>query len=171
MADLEEDFSGNDKHYKVLRKALKEKNMALWNEFATSAGPYFRADLRGMDLSGQDLTGAQLRGARLEKTNFDRANLSAADLTDASLTGASLRDAILEGTRLKVETRVKVRRTVAIDPTQLDPEARRHRKLEQQRTQAVAFLEESKKKELALAAQKARVKAKNTPSPFTNTSR
>ncbi|MEI8095573.1 MAG: pentapeptide repeat-containing protein [Spirochaetales bacterium] len=171
MSDSLEDFSGNDKHYKMLRKALKEMNIALWNEFAAAAGPRFRADLRGMDLSGQNLSGAKLRGARLEKANLDRANLTGADLTEATLTGASLREAILEGTKLKVPAKVSVRKAPEPDISELDPEARRHRKLEQQREQAVAFLESSKKKEEALIEQKARVKAKNNPSPFTNTSR
>jgi hypothetical protein len=171
MAESQEDFSGNDKHYKMLHKALREKDMSLWNDFAAAAGPRFRADLRGMDLSGQDLTGALLRGARLEQVNFDRANLTGADLSEATMTGASLREAVLEGTRMKVPVKVSAVKAAPPAMADLDPEARRRRKLESQREQAVAFLESSKKKEEALAEQKARVKAKNNPSPFTNNSR
>jgi len=171
MADFEEDFSGNDKHYKMLRKALQEKDIALWNDFAASMGPRFRADLRGMDLSGQDLSGVKLCGAKLDKACLDGANLTGADLSEATLTGATLREAILSGTRMKVPVKVTVRKPPAVEMVDLDPEARRRRKLDIQREQAMAFLEDSKKKEQALAEQKARVKAKNNPSPFTNNSK
>jgi len=171
MADFEEDFSGNDKHYKMLRKALQGKDIGLWNEFAASMGPRFRADLRGMDLRNQDLTGIRLCGAKLEKACLDGANLTGADLTGASLVGATLRDAVLSGTKLKVEVKVSVRKPPVPDMAELDPEARRRRKLDSQRDQALAFLEDSKKKKQALEEQKARVRAKNNPSPFTNDSK
>ena len=168
MASAEEDFLGNDKHYKVLRKALLEKNISLWNEFSASLGPRFRADLRGMNLEGQNLAGIHLVGARLEGTCFDKADLTGADLTGATLMGATFREAVLSGTRLKAPTRVVVHKKTVENPETLDPETRRRLKIERMQEQAEGFLLERAKKEAALVKQKALVKAKNNPSPFWN---
>ena len=168
MADGEEDFTGNDKHYKVLRKALLENNITAWNEFSASMGPRFRADLRGMRLNGRNLAGIKLVGARLDGACLDGADLSGADLTGASLAGVTFRDAKLEGTRLKAPTKVKVRSKTIENPETLDPETRRRLKIERSQEQARDFLEDRAKKEAALIRQKAQVKARNNPSPFSN---
>ena len=168
MADAEEDFSGNDKHYKVLRKALSENNIAAWNEFSASMGPRFRADLRGMKLEGRNLAGIKLVGARLDGACLDRADLSGADLTGASLVGVTFREANLEGTRLKAPSKVTVRSKSVENPEKLDPETRRRLKIERMQEQAKDFLEDRAKKEAALVKQKAQVKARNNPSPFSN---
>ena len=168
MAEAEEEFSGNDKHYKVLRKALLENDISLWNEFAASMGPRFKADLRGIRLDGCNLTGAKLTGAKLDGACLDGADLSGADLTGASLAGASFRDAKLEGTRLKSAVKITVRSKSVENPEALDPDTRRRLKIERMQDQAREFLEDRAKKEAALERQKAQVKARNNPSPFTN---
>jgi len=170
MAEAQEDFSGNDKHYKVLRKALSDNNIAAWNEFAASMGPRFRADLTGIRLEGRNLAGAKLTGARLDGACLDGADLTGADLTGASLTGATFRDAKLDGTRLK-SPKVTVRSKAVENPETLDPETRRRLKIEKMQDQAREFLEDRAKKEAALERQKAQVKARNNPSPFTNSER
>lgn len=172
MAETLEDFSGNDKHYKVLRKALSENDISVWNDFAASMGPRFKADLRGIRLEGKNLAGAKLTGARLEGACLDGADLTGADLTDASLTGATFRDAKLDGTpKLKSQVKVTVRSKAVANPETLDPETRRRLKIERMQEQAREFLEDKAKKEVALEKQKAQVKARNNPSPFTNTER
>jgi hypothetical protein len=172
MAEPQEDFSGNDKHYKVLRKALQENDISIWNDFSASMGPRFRADLRGIRLEGKNLAGAKLTGARLDGACLDGADLTGADLTDATLTGATFRDAKLDGTpRLKSQAKVTVRTKVAPQPESLDPETRRRLKIERMQEQAREFLVDKAKKEVALEKQKAQVKARNNPSPFTNTER
>ena len=170
MEGFEEEFSGNEKHYKILRKALSEKNISLWNDFAASLGAGFRADLTGMDLSGRDLTGAKLTGARLDGVCLDGANLTGADLSGASLTGASFRDARLEGTRT-TPPRMKVRSKSIENPETLDLETRRRLKIHRIQDQAREFLEDKAKKEAVQAKQKAQVKARNNPSPFANEDR
>ncbi len=170
MAEEQEDFSGNDKHYKVLHKALSENNIGLWNEFAASMGPRFRADLKGIRLDGRNLAGAKLTGARLDGACLDGADLSGADLTGASLTGVTFRDAKLEGTKLH-SPKVTVRSKSVENPETLDPETRRRLKIERMQDQAREFLEDRAKKEAALERQKAQVKARNNPSPFTNSER
>jgi uncharacterized protein YjbI with pentapeptide repeats len=169
MAEAQEDFSGNDKHYKVLRKALSENNIALWNEFSASMGPRFRADLRGMHLGGCQLAGVKLVGAKLEGACLDGADLTGADLTGATLTGATFRDAKLEGTKLKSAAKITVRSKSVENPETLDPETRRRLKIERMQDQAKEFLVDRAKKEAALERQKAQVKARNNPSPFSNT--
>lgn len=169
MAESQEEYSGNEKHYKVLRKALSENNISHWNEFAASMGPRFRADLRGIRLEGKNLAGIKLVGARLEGACFDGADLTGADLTDASMTGASFRDAKLDGTpRLKNQAKVTVRSKSVENPETLDPETRRRLKIERMQEQARDFLVDKAKKEAALERQKAQVKARNNPSPFSN---
>jgi hypothetical protein len=167
MADSQEDFSGNDKHYKVLRKALSENDISIWNTFAASMGPRFKADLRGIRLEGKNLAGAKLSGARLDGACLDGADLTGADLTGASLTGASFRDAKLDGTP-KVKAKVVIRTKSAENPETLDPETRRRLKIERMQEQARDFLIDKAKKEAALERQRAQVKARNNPSPFTN---
>ena len=169
MAEAEEEFSGNDKHYKVLRKALSENDISLWNEFAASMGPRFKADLRGIRLEGCNLSGAKLTGAKLDGACLDGANLSGADLTGASLAGASFREAKLEGTRLKSAVKITVRSKSVENPEALDPDTRRRLKIERMQDQAREFLVDRAKKEAALEKQKAQVKARNNPSPFANT--
>jgi len=168
MADAEEDFSGNDKHYKVLRKALSENNIAVWNDFSASMGPRFRADLRGIWLQGRNLVGIKLVGAKLDGACLDGADLSGADLTGATLVGATFRDAKLEGTRLKAPSKVTVRSKAVENPETLDPDTRRRLKIDRMQEQARGFLEDRAKKEAALVKQKAQVKARNNPSPFSN---
>lgn len=168
MADVEEDFNGNDKHYKMLRKALSENDISVWNAFAASMGPGFRADLRGIRLKGQNLKGIKLTGARLEGACLDGADLTDADLTGASLTGATFRDAILGGTKLKGPAKITVRSKAPENPEALDPETRRRLKIEKMQNQAREFLEDRAKKEAALVRQKAQVKARNNPFPFTS---
>lgn len=169
MADSQDDFSGNDKHFKVLRNALSEKDISIWNAFSASMGPRFRADLRGINLAGQDLSGAKLVGARLDGACLDGANLTGADLTGASLTGASLRDAKLDGTP-KLKNKVVVRSKTAVSTEPQDPDTRRRIKIERMQEQARDFLVDKAKKEAALERQKAHVKARNNPSPFSNDS-
>lgn len=172
MAEPTEEFSGNDKHYKVLRKALAENNISVWNDFAASMGPRFRADLRGIRLEGKNLAGAKLAGARLDGACLDGADLTGADLTDASLTGATFREAKLDGTpRLRNQVKVRVRTKTVENPETLDPETRRRLKIERMQEQAREFLEDKAKKELALQKQRAQVKARNNPAPFTNSER
>lgn len=167
MAQDEEDFRGNDKHYKVLRKALSEKDIGVWNTFAASMGPRFRADLRGMELSGCNLAGARLAGARLDGACLDEADLAGADLTGASLIGATLRDAKFDQTKITTPARVKVKvKTSRPNPETLDADTRRRLKIERSQEAAREFLEDRAKKEAAAARQKAQIKAKNNPSPF-----
>jgi uncharacterized protein YjbI with pentapeptide repeats len=169
MAEAEaEDFNGNDKHYKVLRKALSENDISHWNSFAASMGPKFRADLRGIRLAGQNLRGIKLTGARLEGACLDGADLTGADLTGASLTGATFRDAVLDGAKLKGPSKITVRTKSPENPESLDPETRRRLKIEKMQSQAKEFLEDRAKKEAALVKQKAQVKARNNPFPFTS---
>lgn len=169
MVEAQEDFQGNDKHYKMLHKALSENDISIWNKFAASMGPRFRADLRGIRLEGRNLAGAKLTGARLEGACLDGADLTGADLTGASLTGASLREAKLVGTpKLKNQVKVTARKT---EPESTDPEVRRRRKIEGMQERAKEFLEERARKEQALEKQKAQVRARNNPSPFTNNDR
>ena len=171
MAEPQEDFSGNDKHYKVLRKALSENDISLWNQFAASMGPRFKADLRGMRLEGKNLAGIKLTGARLDGACLDGADLSGADLTGASLVGATFREAKLEGTKLKNPSKVTVRSKSVENPETQDPETRRRLKIERMQDQAREFLVDRAKKEAALVKQKAQVKARNNPSPFSNEER
>lgn len=172
MAEAQEDFSGNDKHYKVLRKALQENDISIWNDFAASMGPRFKADLRGIRLEGKNLAGAKLTGARLDGACLDGADLTGADLTDASLTGATFREAKIDGTpRLKSQMKVTVRTKSVQNPETLDPDTRRRLKIERMQEQAREFLVDKAKKEIALEKQKAQVRARNNPSPFTNTER
>lgn len=168
MAEAQEDFLGNDKHYKVLRKALLQNDIEVWNSFAASMGPRFRADLRGMQLTGCRLAGAKLAGAKLDGACLDEADLTGADLTGASLVGATLREARLDGTKIKSPARVKVRVRSALPdhPETLDPDTRRRLKIERSQEQAREFLEDRAKKEAAQARQKAQIKARNNPSPF-----
>jgi len=170
MAEAQEDFSGNEKHYKVLHKALSENNIAHWNEFAVSMGPGFKADLKGISLEGRNLAGAKLTGAKLDGACLDGADLTGADLTGASLTGATFREAKLDGTKLK-SPKVTVRTKSVENPETLDPETRRRLKIERMQDQAKEFLVDRAKKEAALERQKAQVKARNNPSPFTNSDR
>jgi uncharacterized protein YjbI with pentapeptide repeats len=171
MAEAQEDFSGNDKHYKVLRKALSENNISHWNDFAASMGPRFRADLRGMRLEGANLAGIKLTGAKLDGACLDGADLSGADLTGASLVGVTFRDARLDGTKLKSPAKVTVRSKSVTNPETQDPETRRRLKIERMQDQAREFLVDRAKKEAALEKQKAQVKARNNPSPFSNEDR
>ncbi len=171
MAEAQEDFSGNDKHYKVLRKALAENDISLWNDFAASMGPRFKADLRGIVLLGKNLAGAKLTGAKLDGACLDGADLSGADLTGASLTGASFREAKLDGAKLKTPAKVTVRSKSVENPEMMDSETRRRLKIERMQDQAKEFLEDRAKKEAALVRQKAQVKARNNPSPFSNEER
>jgi uncharacterized protein YjbI with pentapeptide repeats len=167
MAEALEDFRGNDKHYKVLRKALLENDIGIWNTFASSMGPRFRADLRGMLLTGCNLAGARLAGARLDGACLDEADLTGTDLTGASLVGATLRDAKLDQTKMKTPARVVVKiKTSRPDTAQLDPDARRRLKIERSQEAAREFLEERAKKEAAQERQRAQIKARNNPSPF-----
>jgi|GEM_PF-1651777 len=169
MADANENFDGNDKHYKVLRQALHEDDITVWNEFAASMGPRFRADLRGIQLNGADLRGAKLTGARLENACLDNADLTDADLTGASLTGASFRNATLSRPpRLSSKARVTIRSDRPVAVESLPPEVRRQRRIDQMQQTAKDFLEEKAQKEAALERQKAQVKARNNPSPFQN---
>jgi len=165
MAEVE-DFNGNDKHYKVLRKALVENDISVWNDFAASMGPRFKADLRGISLQGKNLRGIKLTGAKLEGACLDGADLTDADLTGAALSGATFRDAVLEGTRLRAPVKITVRSKSPENPETLDPETRRRLKIERMQEQAREFLEDKAKKEAALVRQKAQVKARNNPSPF-----
>lgn len=165
------EFSGNDRHFKALRKALSDKNIQLWNEFSASMGPRFRADLRGMDLSGCDLAGARLTYARLEGACFDGADLRGADFTGATLTGATFREARLEGARLKTPAQVRVRSKAVDNPETLDPETRRRLKIERMQEQALDFLQDRARKAEAQRREKERVKVRNNPSPFTNSDR
>ena len=164
----QEDFIGNDKHYKMLRKALSENDIGIWNTFAASMGPRFRADLRGMSLAGAGLAGVQLAGARLDGACLDEADLTGANLIGASLVGATLREAKLEQAKIKAPARVKVKVKASLPdrPEQLDPETRRRLKIERAQEQAREFLEERAKKEAAEERRRAQVKARNNPSPF-----
>jgi uncharacterized protein YjbI with pentapeptide repeats len=167
MAEAHEDFRGNDKHYKVLRKALSENDIGVWNTFAASMGPRFRADLKGMVLAGCNLAGARLAGARLDGACLDEADLTGADLTGASLVGATLRDAKFDQTKLKTPARIRVKvKTSRPDADHLDPETRRRLKIERSQEAAREFLEDRAKKEAAAARQKAQIKERNNPSPF-----
>jgi uncharacterized protein YjbI with pentapeptide repeats len=171
MAEAVEEFNGNDKHYKVLHKALAENDISLWNAFAASMGPRFKADLRGIRLNGKNLKGIKLAGAKLDGACFDGADLTGADFTGATLVGATFRDATLEGTRLKGPTKITVRSKSPDNPETLDPETRRRLKIERMQDQAREFLVDRAKKEAALVKQKAQVKARNNPFPFTTEDR
>lgn len=161
----EENFNGNDKHYKMMRKAAAAADMRIWNEFCASMGPFFKADLRGIHLQGAVLRGALLVGARLDDACLDQADLTGADLTGATLTGASFREAILERAKITVPGKVKIRaKTTTQEST--DPEIRRRQKIENQQTMAREFLKDQAKKAEALAQQQAAVKARNNPFPF-----
>ena len=168
MAEAQEDFIGNDKHYKVLRKALSQNDIGVWNTFAASMGPRFKADLRGIRLTGAQLAGARLAGARLDGACLDEADLTGADLTGASLIGATLRDAKIDQAKIKSPARVKIKVKAAPpqNPETLDPETRRRLKIERAQEAAREFLEERAKKEAVEERRRAQIKARNNPSPF-----
>lgn len=168
FAEDQERFLGNDKHLKVLKKAMESDNVAQWNEFAASLGPHFKADLRGADLSGQNLSGINLRGARLDEVSFDQSDLSFADLTGAVLTGATFRESVLKSTKMKAPVRVKTAKSAdsAAPAPQENPLQRRRRRLAAMQEQAEALLEERKKKQEAQDALHAKVKEKNRGTTF-----
>jgi hypothetical protein len=164
----QENFIGNDKHLKVLLQASQARDPALWNDFSSSMGPRFRADLRGADLQGAYLAGMKLTGARLEGARLDNADLSGADLTGSELTGTSFRDANLTGAKLKLpQARIRiVAKKPEIDVN--DPEARRRRRMDNLERSAQALLKDRLSKQKAQKEQGERTKAKNSPSPFAN---
>lgn len=170
FSDEQERFLGNDKHFKVLKKAMESDNVGQWNEFAASLGPHFRADLRGADLTGQNLSGINLRGARLDDVCFDQCDLSFADLTGAVLTGATFRESVLKSTKMKAPVKVKTAKAAVntAAETAESPEIRRRRRLAAMQEQAEALLVERKKKQEAQEALLAKVKEKNRGTMFSD---
>jgi hypothetical protein len=103
----QENFIGNDRHLKVLAKAIAEQDMEVWNRFCHSMGPGFSPDLRGIDLTGAPLHGANFRRARLQNAKLCEADLSKANFFEAKLIGASLKGAVLKGAKIKVKPKVR----------------------------------------------------------------
>lgn len=169
FSEEQENFLGNDKHLKVLRKAIESENMAVWNEFSSSLGPHFKADLRGADLQGQTLCGINLRGARLDEVCFDGCDLSSADLTGAVLNGATFRGATLNATKMKVPVRVKAK-VKAVETTEApeSPDIRRRKRMAAMQESAEALLAERQKNQQAQDELHARIKEKNRGSAFRN---
>jgi hypothetical protein len=84
------DFFGNERQLKMIKRALEEENIIIWNKFNLSNGPLFKANLKGINLSGLELkeinlTRANLTGANLVETDLRFAKLENAQLSKADL--------------------------------------------------------------------------------------
>jgi len=79
----------NKEHYEILKKALNEEDIEIWNEWRKD-NPKIIPDLTGADLSAANLEGANLSGANLEGTALVGANLAYANSTGANLEVANL---------------------------------------------------------------------------------
>lgn len=100
MTDTDPPFRGNDKHFKILRKAISEGDISAWNRFARESGSAFRARLAGVNLADFDIREANLRNADFTGAVLSRCRLTRADLSGARLKGARLDGADLTGARL-----------------------------------------------------------------------
>jgi hypothetical protein len=141
----QENFIGNDRHLKILAKAIAAGDMEVWNRFCHSMGPGFSPDLRGIDLSGASLKGANFRRARLQNADLSQADLTQAIFFGAKLTGASLKNATLKGAKIKVKLKAHTSTPSKIPEDVLkDPMKKKFFKLRQIENAAKALLEEKK---------------------------
>lgn len=105
----QEHFRGNERQLKLLLKAIREKDISIWNKFITSNGKYFVANLEGADLSYLDLKEINLNGANLKNANlegsdftrgkFTRVKFMGANLSMANFTKANLSDSFFKGAK------------------------------------------------------------------------
>lgn len=92
-------FKGNERQLKLLLRAVREKNVLIWNNFVKESGKLFTPNLEGVNLSDLDLKEINLTRANLINANLEGANLSRANLSLARLNSINLKNALLKGTK------------------------------------------------------------------------
>ncbi|MEL6403099.1 MAG: toll/interleukin-1 receptor domain-containing protein [Chloroflexota bacterium] len=99
----------NDEHYSVLKLALDNNDISIWNHWRKreqiypvdiSGANLYRANLCRANLTHADLTSAVISGANLRQADLEGANLMGANLRQANLMEANLRQAELMGADL-----------------------------------------------------------------------